>query len=130
MPQVSSDASYLADQLRRAFTAHDLDAFGALLSEEVRWGDPIHPRRCLNRSDVLATFGRLMAEGVDGTITELVTGGEGIPCGLDVKWPEGMQRPGDRTFFHVYLVTNGRIVEIQRHDDRASAAESAVLVEI
>jgi diacylglycerol kinase family enzyme len=40
---------------------------------------------------VVATFDRLLAEGVDGTVTEAVTG------------------------------PNGVVTEIQRHDDRRSA---------
>jgi ketosteroid isomerase-like protein len=125
MPQTASDDRSLADQVRRAFNTHDLDTFGALLSHDVRWGDADHPRGCRNRSDVLATFARLLDSGVDGSITELVTGTDGILCALRVEWPTDDPRAWDRSLYHVYLVRDGRICEIQRYDDRASAAGAA-----
>jgi ketosteroid isomerase-like protein len=119
------DTADLADRLRAALTARDLGAFGMLLSDDVRWGSDDHPRACRNRSDVLATFARIMSEGAEGAITELAVGTEGILCGLAVAWPTPSQHPDDRNLFHVYLVRDGRIVEIQRYDDRDSAAEAA-----
>jgi hypothetical protein len=71
------DHNPLADRVRKAFATRDLEAFGVLLTDDVRWGDVDHPRGCRNRSDVLATFSRLMTSGVEGAITELVTGTEG-----------------------------------------------------
>ncbi|MHB1499221.1 MAG: hypothetical protein ACYCXN_15085, partial [Acidimicrobiales bacterium] len=63
------DTADLADRLRTALTARDLDAFGRLLSDDVRWGSDDHPRACRNRSDVLATSARLISEGAEGAIT-------------------------------------------------------------
>lgn len=125
MLRVPSDDLVLANQIRQAFRTHDIAAFGALLSDDVRWGDDDHPRRCRNRSDVLSTFDRLLSSGVDGTITEMVTGAAGILCRLSVTWPENNSRLGERDLYHVYLVTDGRISEIRRYDDRRSAAEAA-----
>jgi ketosteroid isomerase-like protein len=125
MPGTVDDTADLADRLRAALTARDLDAFGMLLSDDVRWGSDDHPRKCRSRSDVLATFARLMSEGAEGAITELAVGTDGILCGLAVAWPTPSQHPDDRNLFHVYLVRDGRIVEIQRYDDRDSAAEAA-----
>jgi ketosteroid isomerase-like protein len=122
------DTDDLADRLRAALGSRDLDAFGTLLSDDVRWGSDDHPRACRNRSDVLATFDRLMSEGAEGAITELAVGTEGILCGLAVSWPTPSQHPDDRKLFHAYLVRGGRIVEIQRYDDRDSAAEAAGIV--
>jgi len=109
----------LAEKVRQALTAHDLDAFGALLSDDVTWGDVGHPRGCRNRSDVLATFGQLLNKGVDGRITELKTGTTGILCGLGVAWPEGDPRETETSLFH------DRIYQIRRYDERESAAEAA-----
>jgi ketosteroid isomerase-like protein len=124
------DTADLADRLRTALTARDLDAFGRLLSDDVRWGSDDHPRACRNRSDVLATFARLISEGAEGAITELAVGTEGILCGLTVAWPTPAQHPDDRELFHVYLVRDGQIVEIQRYDDRSSAAAAAGVPEV
>jgi hypothetical protein len=74
-----------------------VDAFGALLADDVSWGDDDHPRECRNRSDVVATFTRLVSDGADGDIAELVKGAKGILCSLSVSWPQGMRRPGGRT---------------------------------
>lgn len=118
----------LAEKVRQALTAHDLDAFGSLLSDDVTWGDVGHPRGCRNRSDVLATFGQLLNKGVDGRITELKTGTAGILCGLTVEWPEGDPRASDSSsLFHVYMVRDGQIYQIRRFDDREFAAETAGL---
>ncbi len=56
-PGTVDDTADIADRLRAALTARDLDAFGMLLSDDVRWGSDDHRRACRNRSDVLATFG-------------------------------------------------------------------------
>ncbi|MHB1519572.1 MAG: nuclear transport factor 2-like protein [Acidimicrobiales bacterium] len=89
------DTDDLAHRLRAALDSRDLDAFGTLLSDDVRWGSDDHPRACRNRSDVLATFARLMSEGAEGVITELAVGAKGILCGLAVAWPPppAPQRP-------------------------------------
>jgi ketosteroid isomerase-like protein len=128
MPQATNDARSLVDQLRQAFSTHDLEAFGALLADDVRWGDDEHPRRCKNRSEVLGTFSRLLSDGVDAEITELLTGTDGILCALSMQWPENNQRPGDRSLYHVYLGSDDHIDEIRRYDDRASAADAAGIV--
>ncbi len=125
MPGSVHNPHDLAEQVRTALEARDLDAFGALLSDDVRWGDDDHPRRCRSRSDVLATFRRLMDEGAEADITELVAGTNGLLCGLVVKWPTPGDDPSERTLFHVYLVRNDLIVEIQTYDDRMSAALAA-----
>ena len=125
MAPVDGEVLTLAEQVRDALASHDLEAFGALLSDDVTWGDSGHPRGCRNRADVLATFARLLDKGVDGHVTEIETGAVGILCGLTVEWPDGDPRELDRSLYQVYLVRDGRIVEIRRYDDRDSAAEAA-----
>ncbi len=56
----------LAEKVRQALPAHDLDVFGSHLSHDVNWGNVGQPRGCRNRSDVLATFDQLLNKGVDG----------------------------------------------------------------
>ena len=127
MTSTSDVGLTLAEQVHRALDARDLDAFGSLLSDDVRWGSDDHPRACRNRSDVLATFSRILAEGAEGEVTEIATGPRGILCGLTVSWPSPEVHPDDRRLYHVYLTEDGRIVEIQRYDDRRSAAAAVGL---
>ncbi|HEY1990604.1 MAG TPA: nuclear transport factor 2 family protein [Acidimicrobiales bacterium] len=124
MNEPTDDATSIADQIRQAYSTRNLDALGPLLAEDVTWGDPGHPRSCRNRSDVLATFSRLMADGVDGEVTELSQGATGLLCGLAAHWPDGAGEP-ERNVFHVYRVQDGLITRIDRFDDRDSAAEAA-----
>ncbi len=114
----------IAVRIRAAFETHDLDAFGALLADDARWGDDDHPRRCRSRADVLATFSRLMAEGVDADVTEVTAGRDGVVCALRLHWPDAADRRRGTRIFHSYVVREGLITEIQRHDDRRSALEA------
>jgi hypothetical protein len=69
---------------------------------------------------VIATFDRLLGEGVDGEVTETIVGQNGIAVRLRVHWPNP-DVGGDTNFYQAYLVTDGLVTEIQRHDDRRSA---------
>ena len=125
MTQPTGEADSIAHQIREAYSTRNLDILAPLLAEDVTWGDPGHPRSCRNRSDVLATYSRLMSEGVDGEITELRQGATGLLCGLSAHWPDDTQGQDDRNVFHVYRVRDGLITRIDRFDDRDSAAEAA-----
>ena len=120
----------LTNQLREALASRDLEAFGALLSDDVRWGDDSHPRGCRNRSEVLKTFARALSTGVDGTVSELESGTQGILCRFDVTRPGDDPRSDDVDVFHVYLVSDGQIVQILRFFDRESAANAAGLSDL
>ena len=52
----------VAAQIQSAFATKDLDALGRLLAPDARWGDDDNPNKCRSRSDVVATFDRLLAE--------------------------------------------------------------------
>jgi ketosteroid isomerase-like protein len=124
MTEPIGDAASIARQIRQAYSTRNLDVLAPLLAEDVTWGDPGHPRGCRNRSDVLATYSRLMSEGVDGEITELSHGTTGLLCGLAAHWPDPAGKP-ERNVFHVYRIQDGLITRIDRFDDRESAAEAA-----
>ena len=70
---------------------------------------------------MLNTFASLMAEGVEGDVTEMTVGSSGIACRLHVRWPDPADKGRGVDFFHVYMVRDGRVSEIRRYDDRASA---------
>jgi SnoaL-like domain len=110
----------IADQLSSAFATKNLDALGRLLADDARWGDEGHPNRCRTRSDVVATFERLLGEGVDAEVTETMIGPRGIAVRLQVHWPDPVDGRGIN-FYQAYLVSHGLVTEIQRHDNRKSA---------
>ena len=110
----------IAEALTEAFAAKDIDAVGRLLADDARWGDDDHPNRCRSRSDVIDTFTRLLGEGVNGTVTETVVGTGGVAVKLHVQWPNPGEGRGVN-FYQSYIVRDGLVTEIQRHDDRKSA---------
>lgn len=122
MTPTNDDGLTLAEHGHRVRDARDLYAFGSRLSNDVGWSSDDHPRACRNRSDVLATFSRILAEGAEGEVTEIAAGPRGMLCGLAVSWPSPEVHQDDRRLYHMYLTEGGRVVEIQRYDDRRSAA--------
>lgn len=110
----------IAGRLRSAFATGDLVDFGRLLASDARWGDDDNPNRCRSRADVVATFERLLREGVDGQVAEAMTGTRGVAIRLHVDWPSpGAGREID--LYQAYLVADGLVTEIRRYDDRESA---------
>ncbi|NNN21793.1 MAG: hypothetical protein HKL80_07325 [Acidimicrobiales bacterium] len=75
----------------------------------------------------MATFEKILDKGVDGVVTEMETGTNGILCGLSVTWPNGSPNEEDANLFHVYMVRDNQIFRIRRYDDWISAAEAAGL---
>lgn len=116
----------IAARVRAALGAADLAAFGELLADDVRWGEPGFPGSCRNRGDVLDLLRAGEEAGATASIGECVAGARGILCELHVRWPErATGRPTERHLFHVYVLAGGRIVEIQPFDGRAEAAAAA-----
>jgi len=102
----------IAAEIQAAFASKDLARFGVLLADDARWGN-----------DVIATFERLLGEGVEGAVIDTTTGPGGVMCQLRVDWPDPTDRSRGGVLYHAYLVRDGRITEIRRYDDRASATE-------
>jgi ketosteroid isomerase-like protein len=115
----------MAAALRDAFESRDLTRFGALLADEARWGEDDAPNQCRSRTEVVATFQRLIDDGVGGHIMDLQTGPAGILLHLRIHWPDRSSRAGRDEVFHLYRVHDGRIIEIRPYDDR-EAAERAL----
>lgn len=115
----------IASRLRAALTSRDIEAFGALLSDDVRWGDEGDPSACHNRADVVATLTRALLTGTDGTLVDFQTGKKGVFCQFKVTPPRIELQSEDRDVFHVYLVKDDQIYLIRSFEDRASAARAA-----
>ena len=118
----------MAAWIRIASNARDMTVFRSLIAEDARWGEggPDDERTCQNRNEIIATYKRLLAEGVRGTVTETTTGPGGVVCSLEVEWPDRSPNWRGPTIYQAFLVTNGLVTRIQGHDnhDHAIAAIS------
>jgi ketosteroid isomerase-like protein len=110
----------IAARLRNALNAGDMDSFRSLIAEDARWGEggPDDARTCHNRDDIIATYERLLHQGVRGTVTETTTGPHGVVCLLEIEWPDDAPNRRGSTLYQVFLVTDGLVTRIQGHDDR------------
>jgi RimJ/RimL family protein N-acetyltransferase/ketosteroid isomerase-like protein len=120
----------LAEQVRSALEAGDLEAYAHLLDGGVRWGppgDPVPP--CRSRAQVLAWYRRGRAVGTRARVTETVVAGDMILIGLKVARaaaPGAGAAASDR--WQVLTVRDGRITDITGFGDRDEAAAWAGLV--
>lgn len=114
----------IAAQLRDAFERHDLALFGALLADDVRWGEEGRPERCRGRSDVLATFGRLVGHGVDTKVDDIVVGRIGIVAIMQARWADSRDDRNETALYHSYHVRGGLITGISRYDNRNAALDA------
>lgn len=114
----------LAARIRSAYEGADLDAFGALLAPDARWGDDDHPHRCRSRADVLRAFAHWLDSGVTAEVLHVQSGPNGVLCRLHVNWVDPRDRPRGMNFTHVFMIRGGVITEIRRYNDPASAAEA------
>jgi hypothetical protein len=110
----------VAARLRNALNARDMAAFRALIAEDAQWGEggPDDARACHNRNEIIATYKRLLAQGVRGTVTETTTGPGGVACLVEIDWPDDAPNRRGPTLYQVFLVSDGLVTRIQGHDDR------------
>jgi hypothetical protein len=113
----------LAASLRDALNTRDMTAFRALIAENARWGygGPDDERTCHNRNEIIATYKRLLATGVTGTVVETTTGPAGVACILKVDWPDKAPNRRGPTIYQTFIVTDGLITYIEGHDNREQA---------
>jgi ketosteroid isomerase-like protein len=117
-------ASDIADVVRSAFGAADLDAIRDLLHPEVRWGPPDDPDGgCANRREVLRWYRERRARGVRARVTEVIAHGDHLLVGLVVTGTEAAaDEGGEARRWQVVSVRDGLIADIRGFDDRAEAA--------
>jgi hypothetical protein len=113
----------LAERLRAAVNARDIDTLRSLLARDAIWGeDPEAGSFCRDRDEIIRNLKRILAEGIHATIEETTTGPRGIAARLEVEWPDPATARRDPVTFHqAYIVTDGLVAEIHGHDDRDSA---------
>jgi hypothetical protein len=114
----------VAALLRAAFETQDLSSFGGLLADDVWWGDDDRPPRCRGRSDVLATFNRLVGQAVETTVTDIAVGPFGLVAVMQARWADTRETRTETALFHAYLVRGGLITQISRYETLDPALEA------
>ena len=128
---VHRETQVAAARLRAALEAGDLDGFGALLDDNVRWGGAEDtPETCHTRTEVLNRLRQQREAGVETQVLEVTPGHDGIVAGFHVKQPvrDGFAR--EFSVYQVLEVRNDRIVTISGHPSREEAAARAGAVGI
>jgi hypothetical protein len=90
----------MAERLRAAFDAGDLDLLAPLLHPDVRWGN------CHNRDQVLEWYGVLRAHGMRARVSETQVHGDSIVLGVTVSGQVG-------TAYQTFRVEDDLVVEIR-----------------
>jgi ankyrin repeat protein len=107
-PQGTADPE-LAERLRTALEAADLQLFSGLLHPEARWAS------CANRDQVLDRYRALRAAGVRTQVDEVVIHGNVILLGLAVRGLDS------GVVYQAFHTRDGVIVDIRGYPDRAEA---------
>jgi catechol 2,3-dioxygenase-like lactoylglutathione lyase family enzyme len=126
--QTNPEIEAVAAQLRDALDPLKLDALGALLDDNVRWGGGEDtPDTCHTRADVVNRLQRQRQDGLETTLLELAPGEYGILVALKVRQPARPDHDHDHewTVYQTLKVHDQHIVDIRPYPNRYSAAVSA-----
>jgi ankyrin repeat protein/ketosteroid isomerase-like protein len=105
----------VAERLRAAYEAGDIDLLGSLLHADVRWG--WGPGGCHNRAQVLERFGVLAARGVRAEVRDVLVRGDSVLLTL-------RRSPSGEGVYQVFRVANGAVAEIRGYADPEEALRS------
>jgi ketosteroid isomerase-like protein len=109
--------------VREAFERRDLDGLAALIDERVVWVGLLPGQLCRNRQEVLDTFEAALATGVNASPEILAETDEVLVIDPHVEPP-----PEHVPELHqVFVLEEGRVVELRDYPDRSSALEAAGL---
>lgn len=90
-----SDVHGFAERLRAALDSRQLDAFGALLADDVRWGgEEESPDACHSRADVLGWLQKMQSRGLQTEVREVVPGENSVLVESRSANPDLTVRPG------------------------------------
>jgi hypothetical protein len=114
-----SDLQSIAERVRMAYESRELSLLGEVLADDVRWGggDEDAEYTCHTRTDVLNTYGALVASGIEAEVTEVTVRDARVIVGLEVIPPEGERHP----LFQAFSVRDGKVVDIRGYPTRAEA---------
>lgn len=124
MAEIEGEASEVAERIRAALQAADLDAFTDLLDPDVHWGAPDDEApSCQNRKQVLSWYQRGRDNGVRADVIEIVPAHNRLLVGLRVRGNPGAAAAGGAVErWQVMTIRGGRVVDIRAFDDRTEAA--------
>ena len=120
----SPQVDRVAALLRAAFETRDLTSFGALLADDVWWGDDDRPPRCRGRSEVLGTFSRLVGQRLETTVTDIAFGPFGLVAVMQARWADTREAREETGLYHAYLIRGGLITQISRYEALDAALEA------
>src|SRR5215831_11626639 len=126
--QTTPEIEAAAARLRDALDPLNLDALGALLDDNVRWGgEEDTPDTCHTRSAVLNRLNQQRQGGLESRVLEVVPGMHGILVALKVRQPAhaGHDHDHEWTVYQALKVDDQRIVDIRGCPNRYSAAVRA-----
>ncbi len=115
----------LAQRIRDTLNGRDMTAFQSLIAEDATWGEGgiDDQRACHSRNDIIATYKRLLDQGVHGTVIETISGPAGVACHLEIEWPDNTLHRREPTLYQVFLVRDGLITRVEGTDDRDLAMD-------
>jgi ketosteroid isomerase-like protein len=116
----------LAEQVRAALAAADLERFAELLDPRVTWGaagDPAPP--CRTREQVLAWYAQGKSDGRRARVLEVTPTNNKILVTMKVTGRHPADDATEEDRWQVLTVAGGRITEIRGYDDRAAAQAAA-----
>lgn len=119
----------LAERVRSALAAEDLDRYRGLLAPDARWGPPDEPvGGCQDRNEIIAWYRAARDAGMRAALDEVVVGRDALLVGLTVfgRGGGGPERPGEPRW-QVLAVRDGLIADIPGFDNRPDAADRAGL---
>jgi uncharacterized glyoxalase superfamily protein PhnB len=126
--QTSPEIEAVAARVRDALEPLDLDALGALLDDNVRWGgEDETPETCHTRTAVLNRLRQQRQDGLETTVLEVAPGIRGILVALKVRQPAhaGHDHDHEWTAYQALTVHDQRILDIRGCANRYSAAVRA-----
>ena len=121
-----TESQLIAMRLRAAMESQDLDGYGALLHDNVRWGPAEEtPQTCHTRAQVLERLADQRAAGMETQLFEVTPGAGAVLVGLDVKRPVQGGFAREQPVYQVLKLGDQRIVDIRGYGSRAEAAAAA-----
>jgi hypothetical protein len=127
MPPNPWTAPTIAEPVRAAYEAADLNAIGTLLSPDVRWGPPgaKHPP-CRNREQVLTWYRNGRSFGARAQVTELTVAGDQLLVGLSITSSPDPAAALAPERWQVLTISSAGICDIRGYEDRPSAAADLI----
>ena len=124
-----SDVHDVARRLRAALDSGQLDAFGALLADNVRWGgEEDTPDTCHSRADVLRRLQKMRGGGMETRVVDVVPGENSVLLELRISQPASDGSTRQRTVFQALTLRDGLVSDIRGFPSRTEAAERAGLM--